>query len=90
MDASKVYLRDFLGLILVILSVLALLGAIFDVLAVLNYVSDEKARASVYLHESLPLLICILPTFIIAKIINRPSWIIGSEDYRLMMAKKMH
>ncbi|MGF1690989.1 D-fructose-6-phosphate amidotransferase [Photobacterium kagoshimensis] len=87
MDASKIYLRDILGLGLIILSVMTVLGTLFSVLAALNYLSHEEAMAATYIKEAIPLMLCILPAFFLGKYINKPAWVIATDDFRLNSAK---
>ncbi|MDX1302918.1 D-fructose-6-phosphate amidotransferase [Photobacterium sp.] len=88
MNAAKIYFRDLLGITLIIFSVLTMLGVIFDFLALLNNLHHEDVLAATYLYESIPLLLCVLPSFVLAKVINRPSWISETEQYHLQIAKK--
>ncbi|KLV08089.1 hypothetical protein [Photobacterium ganghwense] len=88
MNASKCFLRDLLGIVLVVSAISVMMGIIFSCLAGLNYLSHEEAFASTYLHEAIPLLFCIIPSLILAKIINRPKWIHDVEEYELQSAKR--
>ncbi|MDO6497890.1 D-fructose-6-phosphate amidotransferase [Photobacterium sanguinicancri] len=87
MDASKIYLRDILGLGLIILSVMTVLGILFSILAALNYISHEEAMAATYLKEAIPLMLCIIPALLLGKYINKPAWVIATDDFRLSSAK---
>ncbi|OLQ74051.1 D-fructose-6-phosphate amidotransferase [Photobacterium proteolyticum] len=88
MKASKLYFRDLLGLALVVSAILVMLGGIFGVLAVLNYFSHEEALANTYIHESIPLFIFLIPSYLLGKYINRPKWVSEVEEYQLEAAKK--
>ncbi|MGR5143353.1 D-fructose-6-phosphate amidotransferase [Photobacterium sp. DNB23_23_1] len=88
MDAYKLYLRDLLGIGLVISAVLVVLGFIFCLLAALNFFTHEEVLANTYLHEALPLFVFLLPSLAIARFINRPRWIHDVEEYQLESAKK--
>ncbi|MGF1760789.1 D-fructose-6-phosphate amidotransferase [Photobacterium sagamiensis] len=66
-----------------------MLGVIFGFLALLNNINNEDALAATYLYESIPLLLCVFPTFILGKIINRPAWVSATEEYHLQAAKKL-
>ncbi|PSW05438.1 D-fructose-6-phosphate amidotransferase [Photobacterium lipolyticum] len=88
MSAAKIYFRDLLGLTLIIFSVLTILGVIFDFLALITNINHEGALATTYLYESIPLLLCVFPSFILGKVINRPAWVSETEQYHLQAAKK--
>lgn len=88
MNASRLYLRDLLGIGLVISAILVVLGLIFSVLAALNFITHEEVLANTYLNEALPLFLFVLPGFLIARFINRPQWVHDVEEYHLESAKK--
>ncbi|OAN13207.1 D-fructose-6-phosphate amidotransferase [Photobacterium jeanii] len=87
MSASKIYLRDILGLGVIILSVMAVIGTLFSILAMLNYMTHEDAMAANFITEAIPLLLCSIPAFILAKFINKPAWVIATDDFRLKSAR---
>ncbi|KHT61905.1 D-fructose-6-phosphate amidotransferase [Photobacterium gaetbulicola] len=88
MNASKLYLRDLLGIGLVISAILVVLGLIFCTLAALNFITHEEVLANTYLHEALPLFFFLLPCIAIARFISRPKWVHSIEEYQLESAKK--
>ncbi|MGF1688173.1 D-fructose-6-phosphate amidotransferase [Photobacterium japonica] len=88
MTASKCYLRDVLGLGLIISSVMVMLGIIFSVLAVLNYLAGQDVAANTFLQEALPLFFFMVPSVLLARFISRPQWIHDIEDFQLAAAKK--
>jgi len=88
MTASKLYFRDLLGLTLVVSAILVMLGGIFGILAILNYLSHEEVLANTYIHESLPLFVFLLPSYFLGKYINRPKWVSEVEAFQLEAAKK--
>lgn len=88
MNASRLYLRDLLGIGLVVSAILVVLGLIFSILAALNFITHEEVLASTYLHEALPLFFFILPGLAIGKFINRPKWVHDVEEYQLESARK--
>ena len=88
MKASRIYFRDLLGLGLVISAISVMLGLIFCVLAALNFATHEDVLANTYLHEALPLFLFVVPSLLIARIINRPAWVHDIEQYQLESAKK--
>ncbi|PSW21847.1 D-fructose-6-phosphate amidotransferase [Photobacterium sanctipauli] len=89
MTATKLYFRDMLGLVLIISATMVMMGLIFGVLAVLNFVSHEDALASTYLHEAAPLFFFAIPCLLLGKYINRPQWVHDVEEYLLAKAKEL-
>ncbi|MDF2152869.1 D-fructose-6-phosphate amidotransferase [Vibrio sp. CAU 1672] len=87
MTASKVYFRDFLGLVLIFSTVLAGLGVLLDMLAVFTYLNHEEAIAISFLHESFYLLVFFVPPYFIAKYINRAELVKAVEEFLLMKSK---
>ncbi len=90
MTASKIILRDLLGLLLILSFISVVLAILFDVLALLTHFSHEDAIANLFFYESLPLYIFVVPVVIIGRYINRPNWVSAVQDYQLKMAKKSH
>ncbi|KLV02150.1 D-fructose-6-phosphate amidotransferase [Photobacterium aphoticum] len=88
MTASKLYLRDILGLGLLISAILVMLGIIFSLLGALNYFIGQDMAADTFMREAIPLFFFMVPCFLLAKIISRPQWIHDVEDYQLAAAKK--
>ncbi|UXI03922.1 D-fructose-6-phosphate amidotransferase [Photobacterium sp. TY1-4] len=88
MTASKLYLRDLLGITMILSAILVTLGSIFGVLAILTHFSHEDAIASTFLHESVPLFVFLIPFYLISRYINRPQWVIGVQQYLLEAAIK--
>ena len=87
MTASKVFLRDFLGLLLIVSTVLAGLCMLLDVLALFAYVNHEDVIASLFFHESLYLLMFFIPPYFIGRYINKSEWVKAVEEYLLMKSK---
>jgi hypothetical protein len=88
MTASKIAFRDLLGLILILSFVTVILGVLFDVLALMTYLSHEYNVSNLFFHESLPLYFFVIPVFIIGRYINRPAWISAVQEYHLKVARK--
>jgi hypothetical protein len=70
MTISKVFLRDILGLALVISTVLAALCILLDIFAVFAYLNHEEKIASIFFDESFYLLVFFIPPYFISKYIN--------------------
>ncbi|WP_413285138.1 D-fructose-6-phosphate amidotransferase [Vibrio sp. MA40-2] len=89
MSKSKIFLRDLLGLILILSSISVTIAVLLDVLAVLTHFSHEDMISSTFFHESLPLFLFVIPAIAIAKYINRPEWVEAVKNYRLNAAKNL-
>ncbi|EKO3384158.1 D-fructose-6-phosphate amidotransferase [Vibrio fluvialis] len=87
MTASKMFLRDLLGLILIVSTVLALLSVLLDLLALLAYVNHETQVATLLFDESFYLLVFFIPPYFIAKYINRAEVVKAVDEYQLMKSK---
>ncbi|KLV04139.1 D-fructose-6-phosphate amidotransferase [Photobacterium aquae] len=88
MNASKLYVRDILGLGLVISSIMVMLGVIFSILGLFNYLSNEVSYATTYFQTAIPLLCCVMPSILLAKVINKPQWVHDIQTYQLEAAKR--
>ncbi len=87
MTASKNFLRELLGLVLVISTAFVALSVLLDVWAFLAYVSHEDVIATTFFHESFFLLAFLVPAFFIGKLINRPDWVSAAQEYQLLKNK---
>ncbi len=87
MTASKMFLRDFLGLVLIVSTVLALLSILLDLLALMAYFNHETQVATVLFDESFYMLVFFVPPYFIAKYINRTDVVKAVDEYQLMKSK---
>ncbi len=87
MTASKMFIRDFLGLLLIICTVLAGLSILLCLLAVFAYANHDTGLASDFFHESFYLLAFFVPPYFIARYINRAETVAAVEQYLLMKSK---
>lgn len=71
MTQLKVYLRDILGLLLLISTTLAALYVLLDIVALFAYLNDEQEIASTFFQQSFYLLVFFIPPYFIAKYIKR-------------------
>lgn len=84
MTASKVFVRDLLGLVLILSTVLAVLCLLLDSMALFTYLNHEEAIATVLFDESLYLLVFFIPPYFIGKYINRAEVVKAVDEYMLM------
>ncbi|EDL55845.1 MULTISPECIES: hypothetical protein [Vibrio] len=87
MTASKMFVRDFLGLLLIVCTVLAGLCVLLCLLALFAYVNHETILASDFFHESFYLIVFFIPPYFIARHINRAETVTAVEQYLLMKSK---
>ncbi len=83
MTASKNFLRDFLGLVLIISSAFVVFSVLLDFWAFIAYLSHEDVIATTFIHESFYLLAFLVPAYFIGKLINRPDWVSVAREYQL-------
>lgn len=87
MKAYKIILRDILGLIVIVSTILAVLGILLDGLVLFAYVSHEQVIADLFFHESFYLLIFLIPPYFLVKYINKPELVAEIEQYLLIKHK---
>jgi len=87
MTTSKIFLRDLLGMILIISTVFAVLNVMMDVLAFLAYLCNEVIVATTLLHESFYLIGFFIPPYFIGKYINRSDLVSAVQNFRLMKSR---
>lgn len=88
MTTFKVFLRDMLGLVLILSAVLALFSLLLDLTALFAYLHHDSGHASLLLHESYYLLVFFIPPYFIGKYINRAEVVQAVEDFLLMKSKQ--
>lgn len=85
---KKVFVRDILGLGLIVSIVMAGLGILLMILAIFAYFDHEDAIAALFTHESLYLIVFLLPPYFIAKYINTSELVAAMNEYRLMKSRR--
>lgn len=81
------FVRDFLGLLLIVCTVLAGLSVLLCLLALFAYINHEALIASTFFHESYYLIAFIIPPYFIARYINRSETLAAVDQYLLMKNK---
>jgi len=84
MSGWKVALRNLLGLILIISSILSGLCILMDAAGVFAYFNHEQLIASQLFHESFYILVFFVPPYFIGKYINKADIVKALEEYRLL------
>ncbi|RBW63998.1 D-fructose-6-phosphate amidotransferase [Vibrionales bacterium C3R12] len=87
MTASKNFLRDLLGLALIVSTAFAVLSFLLDIMGGIAYFSHEDIIASAFFHESLYFIAFLIPPYFIWKFINRPELIVAVQEYQLNKSK---
>lgn len=90
MTMFKVIIRDFLGLIVIISTILATLGILLDLVMVFAYLTNENSIANMFFHESFYLLVFLIPPYFIAKYITNSQRVEDVEAYLLLKHKNEH
>lgn len=88
MTTFKVFLRDMLGLVLIVSTVLALFSLLLDITALFAYLHHDQGHASLLFHESFYLLAFFIPPYFIGKYINRADLVNAVEEFLLMKNKQ--
>ncbi len=90
MTMFKVMIRDLLGLIVIISTILATLGILLDLFVVFAYFTNETTIANMFFHESFYLLAFLIPPYFIAKYITNSQRVADVEAYLLLKHKNEH
>lgn len=85
--AYKHFLRELLGLTIVVSIVLGGMGIILDLYALTAITEHQETLADFFFNESLYFLIFLIPPYFLVKIINRPSWVNADQAYIAMKLK---
>lgn len=87
MTASKIFIRDLLGLAVIVSTAFAVLSVLLDIMGGIAYFSHEDIIASTFFHESFYFLAFMVPPYFIWKLINRPELIAAVQEYQLNKSK---
>ncbi|AEX20858.1 MULTISPECIES: hypothetical protein [Vibrio] len=80
----KYFLREILGLAIVVCVVFGVLGVLLDVFALTAYFEHQNSIADVFFHESLYFVIFFIPPYFLWKLINRPDLVVARQSYLAM------
>lgn len=82
--ALKYFIRELLGLAIVVCVVFGVLGLMLDLFALTALVEHQDSIARIFFHESLYFIVFFIPPYFLWKLINRPDLVIAAQDYLAM------
>ncbi|MGU3846598.1 D-fructose-6-phosphate amidotransferase, partial [Vibrio diabolicus] len=71
--AYKHFIRELLGLAIVVSVVFGVLGVMLELFALTALWEHQQAIADVFFHESLYFVVFLIPPYFLWKLINRPE-----------------
>lgn len=75
----KYFLREFLGLIIVVCIVFGVVGVMLDLFALTAFFEHQDSIAHVFFHESLYFVFFFIPPYFLWKLINRPDLVLATQ-----------
>ncbi|OCH16654.1 D-fructose-6-phosphate amidotransferase [Aliivibrio sp. 1S165] len=70
MTISKVFQRDLLGLLLIVLTALVALYVLLNIFALFAYVNNEDKIASTFLDQSFYLMVFVIPPYFLDRYLS--------------------
>ena len=80
--AFKHYLRELLGLAIVVSVVFGALSILLDFCALAALCEYQENIAHIFFHESFYFVAFLNPPYFLWKVINRPDLVAATEDYQ--------
>ncbi len=80
----KYFIRELLGLAIVVCVVLGVLGVILDLFALAALFERQDSIAQLFFRESLYFVVFFIPPYFLYKLINRPDLVAAAQDYLAM------
>lgn len=80
--AYKHYLRELLGLAVIISVVFGVLGILLDIFALTAWYEHQNSIANTFFHESFYFVAFLIPPFFLWRIINRPTLVSATQEYK--------
>ncbi len=80
----KYFIRELLGLAIVVCVVLGVLGVMLDLFALVAFFEQQDSIAHVFFYESLYFIVFFFPSYFLYKLINRPDLVVAAQDYLAM------
>lgn len=82
--AFKYFIRELLGLAIVVCVVFGVLGVLLDLFALTALFEHQISIARIFFHESLYFIVFFIPPYFLWKLINRPDLVGAAQDYLVM------
>ena len=80
--AFKHYLRELLGLTIVVSAVFGALSIFLDLCALATLCEHQENIAHIFFHESFYFVAFLIPPYFLWKVINRPDLVAATEEYQ--------
>ncbi|BDR14626.1 D-fructose-6-phosphate amidotransferase [Vibrio sp. STUT-A11] len=77
----KYFLRELLGLAIVVCVVFGVVGVLLDLFALTAFFEHQDSIANVFFHESLYFVIFFIPPYFLWKLIDRPDLVLATQKY---------
>ncbi|KFJ87928.1 D-fructose-6-phosphate amidotransferase [Vibrio sp. OY15] len=82
--AYKHFVRELLGLAIVVSVVFGVLGVMLELFALTALWEHQQTIADVFFHESLYFIVFLIPPYFLWKLINRPALVSADQAYLAM------
>ncbi|MDV6252582.1 D-fructose-6-phosphate amidotransferase [Vibrio sp. EA2] len=77
----KYFLRELLGLAIVVCVVFGVVGVLLDLFALTAFFEHQDSIANIFFHESLYFVIFFIPPYFLWKLIDRPDLVLATQKY---------
>lgn len=77
----KYFLRELLGLAIVVCVVFGVVGVLLDLFALTALFEHQGSIADVFFHESLYFVFFFIPPYFLWKLIDRPDLVLATQKY---------
>ncbi len=82
--ACKYFIRELLGLAIVVSVVFGVLGLMLELFALTAFFEHQDSIARVFFDESLYFIVFFIPPYFLWKLINRPDLVGAAQSYVAM------
>ena len=79
--AFKYFIRELLGLAIVVSVVFGVLGIMLDLFALTALFEHQSSIAAIFFSESFYFIAFLIPPFFLWKLINRPDLVLATQQY---------
>lgn len=79
--AFKYFIRELLGLAIVVCVVFGVLGVMLDLFALTAFFEHQSSIAAIFFSESFYFVIFFIPPYFLWKLINRPDLVLATQQY---------